>query len=125
MFLLKESNFSNFSKPSILLNMNPPLFCPLCYPKQNLRFFSKIPRFLNAFISAHQSRRRRHKYLHHHHVRRLVKSHHAVRRHEGAVQAQGIITIEYIVVIVCVLQSRRFIGFKRGTISIRFSRPVK
>ena len=30
-------NFSYF-KPSILLNMNPPLFCPLCYPKQNLRF---------------------------------------------------------------------------------------
>ena len=40
--------------------MNPPLFCPLCYPKQNLRFFfSKIPPF---FLNASARRRRRHKY---------------------------------------------------------------
>ena len=85
----------------------PPLFCPLCCPKQNLRFFSKIPRFLNAF-SAHR-RRRRHKYRHH--VRRLVR-HHAVRRHEGAVQAQGILYHGVVIVFVLLLLRRRFIGFK-------------
>ena len=100
--------------------MNPPLFCPLCYPKQNLRFFflenSPVFFFERQRVVVVVTNTK-------HHVRRLVR-HHAVRRHEGAVQAQGITTIEYIVVIVfCVLlQSRRFIGFnKRGTTSIRFS----
>ena len=41
--------------------MNPPLFCPLCYPKQNLRFFflENSPFF---FLNASARRRRRHKY---------------------------------------------------------------
>ena len=68
------------------------LFFPYCgtlnkiFRERGLLPLKKIPRFLNAF-SAHR-RRRRHKYRHH--VRRLVR-HHAVRRHEGAVQAQGIL----------------------------------